>query len=166
MSGSSLVLGADRTPLETFVQIDGGSAHRIGRDAFVSATERSAPLRALFGRFAQSLAIQVSYTASSNAGQSVESRLARWLLMCDDRVDGPDLKLRHEFISMMLAVRRATVTDTLKLLAAAGAISTSRGTISVLDRGRLEAAAGEGYGAPEAEYQRLMGSNIEQKVAS
>jgi CRP-like cAMP-binding protein len=143
--------------METFVQIDGGTAHRIGRDAFVSATASSATLRALFGSFVQCLAIQVSYTASSNANQSVESRLARWLLMCDDRVDGPDLKLKHEFLAMMLAVRRATITDTLGLLEADGAISTRRGTISVRDRGRLETTAGEGYGAPEAEYQRLMG---------
>jgi CRP-like cAMP-binding protein len=157
MSGSSLVLGTDRTPMETFVQIGGVTAHRIGRDAFVSATTSSATLRSLFGSFVQCLAIQVSYTASSNANQSAESRLARWLLMCHDRVDGPDLELKHEFLAMMLAVRRATITDTLKLLEADGAISTTRGTISVLDRRRLEATAGEGYGGAEAEYQRLMG---------
>jgi CRP-like cAMP-binding protein len=143
--------------METFVQIGGCAAHRIGRDAFLSATASSATLDALFKTFAQCLAIQVSYTASSNASQTAPVRLARWLLMCDDRVDGSDLELTHEFLGIMLAVRRATVTDTLKMLEADGAISTSRGTISVLDRRRLEASAGEGYGAPEAEYQRLMG---------
>jgi len=156
MSGSSLVLGTDRTPLETFVQIGGGTAHRIGRAAFVSAVARSPSLQALFGTFAQCLATQISYTASSNANQNVEGRLARWLLMCHDRVDGSEVNLTHEFLSVMLAVRRATVTDTLKLIEADGAISTGRGSISVLDRGRLEATAGEAYGAPEAEYRRLI----------
>jgi CRP-like cAMP-binding protein len=102
--------------------------------------------------------MQVSYTASSNANQPLQERLARWLLMCDDRVDGPDLDLTHEFLGMMLAVRRAGVTDNLRLMQANGAISTRRGIISVLDRGRLEGIAGHGYGAPEAEYQRLIGS--------
>jgi hypothetical protein len=74
--------------------------------------------------------------------------------MCHDRVDGPDIDLTHEFLGMMLAVRRAGVTDNLKQMQADGAISTRRGTISVLDRRRLEGIAGHGYGAPEAEYRR------------
>jgi CRP-like cAMP-binding protein len=156
MSGSSLVLGTDRTPLETFVQINGSAAHRMGRDDFLIAMRSSPSLQALFSVFAQCLATQVSYTASSNANQGVQARLARWLLMCHDRIDGADLDLTHEFLSMMLAVRRASVTDTLKLLEADGAISTGRGTISVLDRDRLKAIAGEGYGGPEAEYRRLI----------
>jgi hypothetical protein len=59
---------------------------------------------------------------------------------------------------MMLAVRRAGVTDNLKQMQTGGAITTRRGTISILDRRRLEAIAGHGYGAPEAEYRRLIGS--------
>jgi CRP-like cAMP-binding protein len=158
MSGSSLVLGTDRTPLETFVQIEGGEAHRIGREAFLRAVGDSDSLRALCGAFAQCLATQVSYTASSNANQPLQERLARWLLMCHDRVDGSDLDLTHEFLGMMLAVRRAGVTDNLKQMQTGGAIITRRGTISILDRCRLEAIAGKGYGAPEAEYRRLIGS--------
>jgi CRP-like cAMP-binding protein len=158
MSGTSLVLGTDRTPLETFVQIEGGAAHRVGREAFSRAVNESESLRALFGTFAQCLNMQVSYTASSNANQPLQERLARWLLMCHDRVEGPELALTHEFLGMMLAVRRAGVTDNLKQMQADGAITTGRGTISVLDRGRLEAIAGHGYGAPEAEYRRLIGS--------
>jgi hypothetical protein len=78
--------------------------------------------------------------------------------MCHDRVDGSDLDLTHEFLGMMLAVRRAGVTDNLKQMQTGGAIITRRGTISILDRCRLEAIAGKGYGAPEAEYRRLIGS--------
>jgi CRP-like cAMP-binding protein len=146
MSGTSLVLGTDRSPLETFVQIQGNAAHRFARDDFLTAIGSSQSLRALFSAFVQCLAMQVSYTASSNANQGLESRLARWLLMCDDRVDGPEIELTHEFLSMMLAVRRASVTDTLRQIQADGAISTGRGTISVIDRKCLEAKAGQGYG--------------------
>jgi CRP-like cAMP-binding protein len=158
MSGSSLVLGTDRTPLETFVQIEGGAAHRIDRQGFLKAVGASESLRGLFGAFAQCLNMQVSYTASSNANQPLQERLARWLLMCHDRVDGSELDLTHEFLGMMLAVRRAGITDNLKQMQTHGAITTRRGTISVLDRGRLEVIAGHGYGAPEAEYRRLIGS--------
>jgi hypothetical protein len=77
--------------------------------------------------------------------------------MCLDRVDSPNLDITHKFLAMMLAVRRAGVTNTLDQIQADGAISVGRGTICVLDRGRLEAIAGKGYGAPEAEYRRLIG---------
>ena len=157
MSGSSLVLGSDRSPMETFVQIGGGEAHRIRRKAFMSAVRDGHSLQALFGAFTQCLATQVSYTASSNANQRLEARLARWLLMCHDRVDGPDLDLTHEFLAMMLAVRRSGVTDTLNQIQLDGAISTRRGIISVVNRGKLQAMAGHSYGAPEAEYRRLIG---------
>jgi CRP-like cAMP-binding protein len=155
MSGSSLVLGTDRTPMETFVQIE-GSGHRIRRAPFVTAMRSSPSLHALLGTFAQCLAIQVSYTVSSNANQTLEGRLARWLLMCQDRV-GSDLNLTHEFLSMMLSVRRAGVTDALRSVQAEGIIRTGRSLISVLDRSRLEVMAGDGYGVPEAEYRRLIG---------
>jgi CRP-like cAMP-binding protein len=158
MSGSFLVLGTDRSPLETFVQIEGGAAHRIRREAFLRAVKSSHSLQALFGAFAQCLATQVSYTASSNANQGLQGRLARWLLMCHDRVDGSDLNLTHEFLAMMLAIRRSSVTDILKQIQAEGVVATSRGTISVVSRRRLEVMAGHGYGAPEAEYRRLIGS--------
>ena len=84
MSGSSLVLGTDRSPMETFVQIDGATAHRISRDALLSAIRTSCSLRVLFSTYAHCLATQISYTASSNAALAVEARLARWLLMCHD----------------------------------------------------------------------------------
>jgi CRP-like cAMP-binding protein len=158
MSGCSLMLGTDRSPLETFVQIEGGAAHRIGREVFLRAVRSSETLRALCGAFAQCLAMQVSYTASTNANQGLQGRLARWLLMCHDRVDGSDLNLTHEFLAMMLAIRRSSVTDTLKQIQAEGAVTTSRGTITVLNRTRLEALAGHGYGRAEAEYRRLIGN--------
>jgi hypothetical protein len=77
--------------------------------------------------------------------------------MCHDRVDGDQLELTHEFMSMMLAVRRSGVTVTLHTLEAGGAIRALRGRIIVLDRSKLLAVAGESYGRPEEEYRRLVG---------
>jgi len=78
-------------------------------------------------------------------------------LMCHDRVDGDDLPLVHEFLSMMLGVRRPGVTIAVQTLEGAGVIKAKRGHIIVRDRAKLEEAAGGSYGVPEAEYRRLFG---------
>ena len=77
--------------------------------------------------------------------------------MCHDRVDGDALSTTHEFLSLMLGVRRAGVTVALQALEDCGLISTKRGRVTVLDRAKLEAVAGDSYGVPEAEYARLIG---------
>jgi hypothetical protein len=87
---------------------------------------------------------------------TLEQRLARWLLMCHDRVDGDDLAHTHEFLSLILSVRRAGVTDMLKVLEDRGLISCKRGQITLLDRAALEGVASDSYGAPEAECERLI----------
>ncbi|MFC6776836.1 Crp/Fnr family transcriptional regulator [Methylobacterium gregans] len=87
----------------------------------------------------------------------MEERLARWLLLAHDRVDGDELPLTHEFLSLMLAVRRSSLTIATHMLEGAGMIRAKRGLIIVLDRAKLEAAAGETYGKAEAEYERLIG---------
>ena len=99
----------------------------------------------------------MSHTALANACHVIEQRLARWLVMCHDRVDGDDLSTTHEFLSVMLGVRRAGVSETLQSLEDRGLISATRGRLTVLDRAGLEAAAGDSYGVPEAEYARLFG---------
>jgi hypothetical protein len=101
--------------------------------------------------------VQVAYTALSHGSYTIEERLARWLLMCHDRVDGDDLPLVHEFLSMMLGVRRPGVTIAVQTLEATGIIKAKRGHIIVQDRARLEEVAGGSYGVPEAEYRRLFG---------
>lgn len=83
--------------------------------------------------------------------------MARWLLMCHDRLDGDDLPLTHEFLSVMLGVRRSGVTLAIQTLEGAKIITARRGLLSVLDRAKLEEVAGDSYGQPEAEYARLVG---------
>ena len=156
MSGGPVLLGADQTPHRCFVQIDGGTSLHLSSDALLDACEQSATLRRVLLRFVHALAVQTAATASANAHYALPERLARWLLMCHDRVEGDRLPLTHEFMAQMLAVRRSGVTVTLHTLEATGAIRSTRGLVTVLDRARLREIAGDSYGTPEAEYARLI----------
>ena len=152
----AIVMGGDRSPYEGQVQM-ADDYLRIGAEPLAAAIERSASLRGILLRFAQSLSVQTSYTALSNAVHPIDERLARWLLMCHDRVDGADLPMTHEFLSVMLAVRRPSVTTALHVLEGNGFIRAERGRITVRNRAAMEEFAGDSYGPPEREYERLIG---------
>lgn len=157
MSGTVVLLGSESTPDKSFMQIDGATSLRIPTQQLLEAVQESESLRMLLLRYIQVLSIQSARTAAANASYELPQRLARWLLMCHDRVDGDTLALTHEFMAMMLAVRRSGVTVTLHTIEGTGAISANRGAILILDRTRLEELAAGSYGAPEAEYRRLIG---------
>ncbi len=161
LAGTPVLLGVDSTPHETFMQI-AGSGLRIGTQKLREAIQQSSSLHALLLRYVQAFTIQTSHTALSNGSHKIEERLARWLLMCHDRLDGNDLPLKHEFIALMLGVRRAGVTEALNILGERGIIQASRGNIVIVDRARLEETAGDRYVVPEAEYHRLIGSPVER----
>nr|WP_246412965.1 Crp/Fnr family transcriptional regulator [Methylobacterium brachythecii] len=156
VSGTALLLGADRIPHEIFMQV-AGRGHRVSAAVFQRAAERSRDFRDLLLRYTQTFLIQTAQTALANAAAPAEERLARWLLMYHDRQDGDDLSVTHDFLSMMLGVRRPTVTVAIHVLEGAGLIRARRGRVTVLERRRLEEAAGESYGTAEAEYERLVG---------
>lgn len=156
MTGLAVVLAADRTPHQTVVQIE-GAALRISAGALRAALARSPSLTAMMLRFAKALYIQTTYTALSNASHGVDERLARWLLMCHDRCAGDEMPLTHEFLSIMLAVRRPSVTTSLHVLEGLHLIRAERGKVLVRDRAGLEDFARDAYGPPEAEYMRLIG---------
>lgn len=105
---------------------------------------------------------QVEHTASSNATQSVTERLARWLLMCHDRIEGDHLLLTHDFLSTMLAVRRASVTDALHVLESQGYIRSERGRITIRNRETLQTYASDLYGMPEDENNRILARFLPQ----
>lgn len=154
MSGLGLLTGDDRMPILTMMQIAGhGLAIEADRLRDLMAGRPS--LAAHLLRFAQVMFVQVSHTALSNGHGLLEERLARWLLMCHDRIRGDDLPLTHDFIALMLGVRRAGVTVGTHLLEGKGLIRANRGLITVLDRKGLEAAAQGFYGVPEATYVNL-----------
>ena len=157
VSGSAVLLDAGQSPQMCMVQINGAPALEIPADRRVEPFEVSASLRKLLLRFVQSLNVQAASTAAANVHMALPERLARWLLMCHDRVDGDQLELTHEFMSMILAVRRSSVTMTLHTLEGTRAIRGTRGFVTVLDRGRLEEIAGCSYGEAEDEYRRLVG---------
>ncbi len=158
MTGLSIVLGAERSPYETFIQGE-GEAQRIDADDLRRVMSESESLAALFFRYGHVFLIQAGHTALANAQGKVEERLARWLLMAHDRGDGDDLMLTHEFLALMLGVRRAGVTSALHGLESKALISTARSSVTVLDRDGLEEAANGLYGAPESEFERLFPSS-------
>lgn len=159
MSGVCLIHGTDRSPLHTFVQVP-GAGQRMEVSRFRAALDASRSLQATCLLFAEANAIQVAHTALANGRHSIEERLARWILMCLDRHADNQLELTHEFLSLMLGVRRAGVTTALHVLEGGQMIRATRGLIVVRDRNKLEAVAGDAYGVPEAEYRRLMGRDI------
>lgn len=159
--GLPVVLDVESCPHDIFVQMP-GLFTRITTEEFRDALEISPPLRRMCLRFVQTYLVQTSFTAMANARFSVEHRLARWLLMCHDRGEDDELPVTHDFLAMMLGCRRPGVTVATHLLEGEGMIRAKRGRITVRDRAKLIALAGESYGCPEAEYERLLvGEDLE-----
>lgn len=156
MSATSLLLGSDRSPHQSFTQVPGSALH-MPAEHLRDVVRQSPSLHGLLLRYIEAFNVQVAHTALSHGSYTIEERLARWLLMCHDRTDGDDLTLTHDFLGIMLGVRRSGVTLSLHMLEGAGMIRAKRGVITVLNRERLEEVAGGGYGVPEAEYRRLIG---------
>jgi CRP-like cAMP-binding protein len=156
MTGLAVVMGTDRTPQETFIQHQ-GAGQRITAAKLRQGIAQSATLHRSFLLYAHAFGVQTAHTAMANGRSKIEARLARWLLMAHDRVDGHELVLTHEFLAMMLGVRRPGVTAALSVLEKDGLISAHRRVISIIDRKRLEKRSNGAYGAPEAEFRRLFG---------
>jgi CRP-like cAMP-binding protein len=153
-SGVPLVLGVGSSPHRSFMQA-GATALRIGSADLGRAMAAIPTLSSLLLRFAHVFMCQIASTALADGRYKVEQRLARWLLMSQDRL-GEELPLTHDFLGLMLGVRRPSVTDALHILEGEHAINAERGMIRIRDRSRLESLAGDAYGAPEAEYGRVV----------
>ena len=153
----AVVLGSDRVTTNVAIQV-AGSAYRIDRLALVDAALASLSLRDVLVRFAQVLMVQTTYTLLANAVHQIDKRLARWLLMCHDRVDGDHIHLTHDFMSIMLSVRRPSVTNALHILEGDGFIRSDRGFVTIVNRRGLQTFAADAYGRPEAEFRRLIGA--------
>jgi CRP-like cAMP-binding protein len=140
MTGLPVVLGHDRNANDVYVQAS-GHGHGLRANELRKAIEESGALHQALLRYVHSFLEQTTLTAVANARLSIEERLARWLLMADDRIDGPELRLTHELLAMMLAVRRPGVTEALQKLERASTIAAKRGCIVILDRAALEQMA-------------------------
>jgi CRP-like cAMP-binding protein len=159
MTGLPVILGNHQTPNTTYMQVS-GEGLRIPSAEVRKAVTKSSGLHKTLLKFAQAFIVQTSHTAIANAHARLEERLARWILMAHDRVGKPTIPLTHEFLSLMLGVRRAGVTETLHALSSQGLIKPARGQITVVDRHGLELSAGDSYGVPEAEYRRLFPRSV------
>ncbi|MEN3792517.1 Crp/Fnr family transcriptional regulator [Fulvimarina sp. MAC3] len=156
MTDGSVLADVDRVPHEVFVQM-AGQGLKIEAATLYRLSEERPFLRRQLMRWVHILAIQTGQTIVSNSAFNVEARLARWLLMCQDRIGGNRIELTHEFMGLMLAVRRSTVTLTIHVIEGLGAIKAERGVITIRDRAALEELAGTSYGITEREYERVIG---------
>jgi CRP-like cAMP-binding protein len=154
MSGLAVVLGDTQSPFDTYVQ-GHGTALRVGAAALRQAMAESPALRAVLLRYARTFVTQIASTAAANGRSNIEERLARWLLMVEDRM-GRSFPITHEFLSIMLAVQRPGVTLALQSLATSRLIAATRGNIEIIDRQGLIAATHGAYGLAEREYLRLL----------
>lgn len=153
MTGLSLVLGGDEPAYQTFCQVAGTSL-AIDAHHFRKAIGSSAGLREVFLRYVQMFMLQTTGTALSNAANLLPERLARWLLMCEDRIGSKHIPITHEFLSIMLGVERPGVTLAIQDLERQKLIAAKRGLITVLNRRSLEKLTRGTYGMAEQEYRR------------
>ena len=153
--GVPAILGVAGAPLRAVCQIpcEGTS---ISVASLISAMGRSATLTQMMLRYVHAFSIQLVSTIYANGNFTVDQRLARWILMCGDRIEGDDIAVTHEFLAMMLGVRRPGVTVATHVLEGHHMIRATRGNIKILDRDRLRGLAGGSYGLAEAEYERVM----------
>jgi CRP-like cAMP-binding protein len=144
MTGLPVILGNDRNSNEVFMQA-AGKGHCLRADALRKAIDKSVTLHRSMLRYAHNFLEQTTRTAVANGRSKIEERLARWLLMADDRLDGSDLPLTHDFLAMMLGVRRPGVTMALQELEHEGVIARKRGHIVIVDREALETMSNGTY---------------------
>lgn len=156
MTGLSVVLQAESAAHEVVMQGEGGGLG-IAPEPLRAAMEASPSLRRLLLRHVHALLAQIGAATVAFSKGKLEDRLARWLLMVHNRVTGDEIVVVHACLARMLGVRRAGVTLALHELESRGLIRALRGRIIIVDRKGLQRLAGPLYGAPEAEYARLLG---------
>jgi CRP-like cAMP-binding protein len=143
-SGMPAVLGLTRSPLREVVQV-AGTGFRIKVTTLKKILSSMPHLQVILTRFAAGLAMQVAQTAACNRLHKIEKRLARWLLIAEDRLDTPVVAITHDFLATMLGTDRPSVTLAANILRKKGLIGHARGSIKILDRKGLEAFACECY---------------------
>jgi CRP-like cAMP-binding protein len=151
VSGLAAVFGQKLSAERAIVQIPDGGV-RAKSEVILEEFNLHGKLHDVFLKYANSLLRQMAQTAACNASHTVEERLARWLLMCKDRVKSDEINLTQEFIAEMLGTRRATVNVAAVNLQSAGLIKYNRGRIRIIDLSGLGGFACECY---EAEKKSL-----------
>lgn len=155
MLGSHLCLGVHAAPLHALVQ-GPGTAWRLKVPAFVAELNRSAALRRQISLYIYVLMTQLATSAGCVRYHEIGPRLARWLLMSQDRAHSSTFHMTQEFLGFMLGVRREGITEAAGLLQRAGLIEYQRGRLTVIDRIGLEAAACTCYATDRKSYEQLL----------
>jgi CRP-like cAMP-binding protein len=156
--GLPIVLGDREAPSSVYVQVP-GTALKIDAKVFHGELERSSTLNLIMLRYVHAFFNQVAQSAACAHLHKVEPRCCRWLLMTRDRMSSDDFLLTHEFLGMMLGVRRTTVTDVMGPLQKARLIRYRRGHVTILDRQALQQRACECYENSKQEFDRLLGDS-------
>jgi CRP-like cAMP-binding protein len=151
--GLPLVVGLSTSPTQVIMQV-AGSAYQITAADFKEVLSHSPTLEKSLNRYAQSIAMQATHVAACNRLHEVDERLARWLLMSQDRLGGDVVPLTQEFLAHMLGTRRASVTVAAGILQKAGFITYNRGSVRIDDRPGLEDAACECYVSIKLQTER------------
>jgi CRP-like cAMP-binding protein len=126
----------------------GGRGRRLPADKLRQGLQASSSLQHVLLRYVHSYLAQTTQTALANGRGKIEERLARWLLMAHDRIDGDAFVLTHEFLAIMLGVRRSGVTTALQELERKALVSHARALVTILDREGLEEASNGSYERP------------------
>ncbi|ACC81057.1 Crp/Fnr family transcriptional regulator [Nostoc punctiforme] len=162
MVGMPIILGDNTTTTTAFVQIP-DSAMQLDADILRSEFNRGTALQSVLLRYVQGVYTQIAQGSACNRLHKLERRLARWLLTVSDRLESDEFPLTQEFISQMLGVRRAGVTEAANILSEAGIITYHRGQINILNREALEKTSCECYQVIENEFVRLLGNQPNQR---
>lgn len=159
MVGLPLFHGTDRSATQAFCQVEGDALQLEARD-FRDAIARSPSFTLVLHRYSQALFTFIGQASACNRLHTMQQRCARWLLLTHDRVGYArgvnEFALTQNFLSQMLGVRRATVTEAMGGLQEIRAVSYEMGRITIRDRARLEAASCECYGIVRSEFDRLL----------
>ena len=150
ITGLAVVLGTNRARHNTYIQV-AGAGQRMSVSKLRRAMAESTGLRQLLLRCVNAFLIQTTETALANGRSKNEERLARWLLMADDRVDGGKLPLTHKLLAIMLGVQRTAVTATVQALEREGLIKAGLRVITILDREGLVRFSNGAYVAPDTQ---------------
>ncbi|HEX3601341.1 MAG TPA: Crp/Fnr family transcriptional regulator [Lacipirellulaceae bacterium] len=157
VAGGTLLMDVDQVPYRYFTQLR-GQAQRIDATRLKETANRWPELRTLILRYEAAFMTQSMQGAACNGLHTVQQRCCRWLLMARDRCDNDEISLTHEFLAMMLGVRRASVSEVLRPLQETGLVSSNRGLITILNRAGIEAGTCECYRIIADQQRRLLGA--------
>ncbi|MEI8277848.1 MAG: Crp/Fnr family transcriptional regulator [Hyphomicrobiales bacterium] len=159
MVGLPVILNDVMGPTSVYIQVP-GEGLQLPAKVLRDAIDRSQSMRVVLMHYAHAFFNQVAQSAACNHAHSLDQRCCRWMLMTHDRVQSPQFILTHEFLAMMLGVRRTSVTLAAHNLKRLKLIEYNRGQVTILDRKGLEKRACECYAVSKREFDRLLGDPL------